>query len=123
MRGFGELEAAIMERIWSAGQPLLVREIQDRLRPERQLAYNTVLTVVDILYRKGWLLREKDGRAYRYWATVSRDEYTARLMGEALEASSDRVATLRRFVERIDPVEAGQLRRLLDEARREGPRS
>lgn len=123
MRGFGELEAAIMERIWSAGQPLLVREIQDRLRPERQLAYNTVLTVVDILYRKGWLLREKDGRAYRYWASVSRDEYTARLMGEALEASSDRVATLRRFVERIDPVEAGQLRRLLDEARREGPRS
>jgi len=120
VRGFGELEAAIMERIWAAGQPLLVRDIQGGLRPERQLAYNTVLTVVDILHRKGWLLRAKDGRAYRYWATVSRDEYTARLMGEALEASSDRVATLRRFVERIDPAEAGELRKLLDEAHREG---
>ena len=120
VRGFGELEAAIMERIWSAGRPLLVREVQDMLRPERQLAYNTVLTVVDILHRKGWLSREKEGRAYRYWATISKDEYTARLMGEALEASSDRVATLRRFVERIDPAEAAQLRELLGEARRRG---
>ena len=75
MRGFGELEAAIMDRIWSAERPLLVREIQQALRPER--AYNTVWTVVEILYRKGWLAREKEGRAYRYRATVSRADYTA----------------------------------------------
>src|SRR5436190_9256679 len=79
MRGFGELEAAIMDRAWSSGRPLLVREIQQTLQPAR--AYNTVLTVVEILYRKGWLSREKDGRAYRYRATVSRADYTAGLMG------------------------------------------
>src|SRR6266849_5058465 len=55
MRGFGELEAAIMDRVWSAGHPVLVREIHGWLRPEREPAYNTVLTVVEILYRKGWL--------------------------------------------------------------------
>ncbi len=95
VRGFGELEAAIMERVWSADRPLLVREVQRTLEPER--AYNTVWTVVEILYRKGWLSREKDGRAYRYRATVSREEYTADLMGEALAASTDTAATLRRF--------------------------
>src|SRR5713101_7141833 len=119
VRGFGELEAAIMDRIWLAGRPVLVREIWAELRPEREPAYNTVLTVVEILYRKGWLAREKDGRAYRYRATVAREDYTAGLMGEALEASTDRVAALRSFVERIDPSEARQLRRMLDTALRE----
>jgi predicted transcriptional regulator len=118
MRGFGDLEAAIMERVWAAGQPLLVREIRQTLEPER--AYNTVWTVVEILYRKGWLTREKDGRAYRYVATVSREDYTAGLMGEALAASTDRAATLRRFAERFGPAEAEQLREALDQARRSG---
>lgn len=121
MRGFGELEAAIMDRVWRADGPLLVREIHAGLRPERQPAYNTVLTVVEILYRKGWLARQKDGRAFRYRATVSREQYTADLMGEAFAASGDRAATLRKFVEGIDPAEARQLARLLSQARQEGP--
>jgi predicted transcriptional regulator len=118
MRGFGELEAAIMDRIWSAGRPLLVREVQQALRPER--AYNTVWTVTEILYKKGWLTREKDGRAYRYQATVTREEYTAALMGEALAASTDRAATLRHFAGQISPAEAEQLREALERARRAG---
>jgi predicted transcriptional regulator len=118
VRGFGELEAAIMDRIWSAERPLLVREIQQALRPER--AYNTVWTVVEILYRKGWLAREKEGRAYRYRATVSRADYTAGLMGEALQTSTDRVAALRRFAERIAPAEAEELRRALEQAQQAG---
>jgi predicted transcriptional regulator len=120
VRSFGELEAAIMDRVWVAARPVLVREIWADLRPEREPAYNTVLTVVEILYRKGWLERERDGRAFRYRTTVSREDYTAGLMGEALEASPDRVAALRSFVEHIDPAEARQLRRMLDKALREG---
>src|SRR5438034_4928753 len=109
-----------MDRVWRSDRPLLVRQIWSDLRPEREPAYNTVLTVVEILYRKGWLAREKDGRAYRYAATVSREDYTAGLMGEALEASPDRVAALRSFVGRIDPAEARQLRAMLDQALRDG---
>ena len=120
MRSFGELEAAIMDRIWSAGRPMLVRDVQQALPPER--AYNTVLTVVDILYRKGWLVQEKDGRAYRYRAVVTREDYTAGLMREVLAASSDCAATLRRFAERIAPDEAEQLREALGQARRVGER-
>ena len=118
VRAFGELEAAIMDRVWAAGRPVLVREVHDWLRPGRQPAYNTVHTVVEILYRKGWLAREKDGRAYRYRATASREDYTAGLMKEAFETSTNRLATLRSFVQRIDPAEAEELRAMLDEARR-----
>ena len=120
VRGFGELEAAIMDRVWSAVRPVLVREIHDGLRPDREPAYNTVLTVVEILYRKGWLAREKDGRAYRYRATASRANYTADLMGEVFAASTDRLATLRRFVQRIDPAAAEELRAMLEAERRDG---
>jgi predicted transcriptional regulator len=109
-----------MDRIWSAGQPLLVRDVQKTLTPER--AYNTVLTVVEILYRKGWLARERDGRAYRYRAVVSREHYTAGLMSEVLAISTDPAATLRRFAEQIGPEEAQQLREALDEARQAGER-
>jgi len=119
VRDFGELEAAIMERVWSAGRPLLVREIQQALVPER--AYNTVWTVTEILYRKGWLTRTKEGRAYRYEPTASREDYTAGLMGEALAASTDRAAALRRFAEQIDPAEAEELREALEQARRSQP--
>ena len=122
VRSFGELEAAIMDRVWLAGRPVLVREVWAGLRPGREPAYNTVLTVLtvmEILYRKGWLAREKDDRAFRYRATVSREDYTAGLMGEALEASPDRAAALRSFVGRIGPAEARQLRRMLDQALRD----
>src|SRR5258708_15908481 len=98
VRSFGELEAAIMDRVWLAGRPVLVREVWAGLRPEREPAYNTVLTVVEILYRKGWLERERDGRAYRYRATVTREDYTADLMGESLQATPARPPPLRPFI-------------------------
>ena len=123
VRAFGELEAAIMDQVWASGRPVLVREIHDGLRPEREPAYNTVLTVVEILYRKGWLARDKDGRAYRYRPTASREDYTAGLMGEVFDTSTDRLATLRRFVERIDPAEAEELRAMLKQAGRDATAS
>lgn len=118
MRGFGKLETAIMDRVWLEARPVRVREIWAGLRPERDPAYNT-LTVAETLHRKGWLARVKDGRAYRYTATVSREDYAADLMCEALAASPDRVAALRSFVRRIAPAEARQLRKLLDQPLRE----
>lgn len=117
MARFGELEAAIMDRVWSSDRPVLVRDVVTDLQRERSIAYTTVQTVMEILRRKGWLTRERDGRAHRYAATASRAEYTARLMDEALATSRDRGAALARFVERMDAAEAEELWRALDEAR------
>ena len=119
MRRFGDLEAAIMDRLWERGSPALVREILDDLREDRPLAYTTVMTVMDNLYRKGWLRRQRDGRAWRYEPTGSRSGYTAALMNEALETSADRRKALAHFALQMSPHDATVLREALDEALRE----
>lgn len=107
-RPFGDLEATLMDLLWDAQRPLLVREVAELMRPQPR-AYTTVMTVLDNLHRKGWLERERDGRAWRYRPVLSRQDYTARLMREALAGSDDRAAVLARFVEEIDPVDAAAL--------------
>ena len=83
-----------MELLWDSGASRLVRDVVADLGPQRPLAYTTVMTVMDNLHRKGWLAREKEGKAYRYTATASREEYSARLMREALAESGDAEAVL-----------------------------
>ncbi len=99
-----------MDLLWSAGAPRTVRHVYEDLREQRQVAYTTVMTVMDNLHRKGWLHRQLAGRAYLYEPVRSREVYSAELMGEALAASADRTATLMHFVERMAPEEARLLR-------------
>lgn len=113
MRGFGELEAAVMDRLWSWERSASVREVLDDLRKERDLAYTTVMTVLDNLHRKGWVTRELDGRAYLYSAVSSRQEYSAELMRQALDSSGDNATTLLRFVDEMTTEEAEALRKAL----------
>ncbi|HEY1643507.1 MAG TPA: BlaI/MecI/CopY family transcriptional regulator [Streptosporangiaceae bacterium] len=119
MRRFGELEAVIMDRLWKRGRPALVREILDDLSEDRVIAYTTVMTVMDNLHRKGWLRRERDGRAWRYEPTGSRSGYTTALMNEALESSPDRRRALAHFALQMSPHDAAVLRDALDQALRE----
>jgi predicted transcriptional regulator len=120
-RPFGDLEATVMDRLWTAKRPLLVRDVVDLLSPQRALAYTTVMTVLDNLHRKGWVRRSRDGRAWRYEPVLSRQSYTALLMREALAISDDRAGVLARFVEEIDPEDAAALAAALRDAP-EGPR-
>jgi len=113
MRGFGELEAAIMDRLWVRGEPATVREVLTDLRQRREIAYTTVLTVMDNLYRKGWLRREPAGRANRYAPVSTREEYVAQMMGEALDDSGDRAQALLHFVGQMTMDDAAALRSAL----------
>ncbi|PZS37370.1 MAG: CopY family transcriptional regulator [Pseudonocardiales bacterium] len=123
MARFGDLEAAIMDVMWAAGGPVRVREVADELNQNRPLAFNTVQTVMENLFRKGWLNRHKSGRAYCYVTVRSREDYVAGLLGEALAVARDPAATLLRLVEDLEPGEIAQLRVALDAAaEREPPR-
>ena len=117
MRGFGDLEAVIMHRVWEYGKPVTVRELFDDLSAERTIAYTTVMSTMDNLHRKGWLGRVKEGKAYRYTATASREEYSARLMREALDAGGNTEAVLSHFVAQIDSGESEALRSVLRKLR------
>ena len=110
MHGFGDLEAVIMHRVWDHGRPVTVRELFDELQQERVIAYTTVMTTMDNLHRKGWLARVKEGKAYRYTPTASREEYSARLMREALDDGGDTQAVLSHFVAQMDGEESEVLR-------------
>src|SRR6185437_16375471 len=106
MRGFGELEAEVMHRVWDHDAPVTVRELYDELREQRPIAYTTVMSTMDNLHRKGWLNRDKDGKAYRYTAVASREEYSARLMREAMAQAGDTETVLRHFVAQMDGQES-----------------
>jgi predicted transcriptional regulator len=80
------------------------------MRRERAIAYTTVMSTMDNLHRKGWLDRVKDGKAYRYTPTASREEYSARLMREALAGGGDTEAVLSHFVAQMDGEESELLR-------------
>jgi predicted transcriptional regulator len=111
VRGFGDLEAVIMQLVWDHGGPVTVRELFDELQRERTIAYTTVMSTMDNLHRKGWLERVKEGKAYRYAATASREEYSARLMREALaDGGANTEAVLSHFVEAMDGEDSELLR-------------
>src|SRR5580658_10489042 len=116
MRRLGELEAVIMDRLWEWGRPVLVREVVDNLHDDRAPAYTTVMTVMENLHRKGWLRRERDGRAWRYEPTGSRSGYTAALMSDALATSADHRTALAHFALQMSPHDAAMLREALGQA-------
>lgn len=113
MRGLGELEGAIMNALWDRDEPASVREVWSDLRPDRELAYNTVLTVVDNLYKKGRLERSRDGRAFRYWPVHTRADYGMQLMRDAMAESGDPAGSLLNFVQHLSDDENTTLRQAL----------
>ena len=120
MPRFGDLEAAVMEQVWSAGEPVRVRDVLIGVSRSRPLAYTTVQTVMEVLHRKGWLTRSRKGRANIYRATGTREDYVAALLTEALTQTEDRSAALLRFFEAVDPVVLAELRDSWDHARSGG---
>ena len=65
MTRLGDLERAVMDVLWDRSGPATVREVVDGL-DGRDLAYTTVMTVLDRLAGKGMVERERAGRAWSY---------------------------------------------------------
>jgi predicted transcriptional regulator len=112
-----------MDMLWAADGPRTVRVVFEDLHRDRAIAYTTVMTVMDNLYRKGWLRREQSGRAYLYEPARSREVHSAELMSEALADSANQAATLLHFVEHMSPAESRLLRDALTRAARAGEQS
>ncbi|UGQ09193.1 BlaI/MecI/CopY family transcriptional regulator [Yinghuangia sp. ASG 101] len=107
---FGALEEQVMLRLWAAAEPLAVRDVRAALLPERKLAYTTVMTVLDNLYRKGMLSRHPVGRAFHYEPVLSREAHTAALMREDWLSGGGRAGALVHFVEGMSPEQVDALR-------------
>lgn len=125
MRSFGDLEARIMDAIWRADEPVTVQQVVDALAAaHHDVAYTTAITVIERLRAKGWLDRERTGRSFLYGATRDEAQYTAWLMEQALDTTSDRSAALLMFTGTLNEAEVEALRialHAMDEASRGVP--
>jgi predicted transcriptional regulator len=108
----GPLETKLLEWLWAQERSLTVRHIQVAF-PD--LAYTTVMTTLDRLYRKGLLLRHKYGRAFAYQPRCARDELLSELISghvsDLLHASDESTVILSTLVRAVGRTDAT----LLDE--------
>ena len=118
----GDLERAVMDHLWAANvgphpgerttTGVTVREVHEVIGAQRDLAYTTLMTVLDRLAKKGLVDRVRDGRAWRYTAASSRD----RLAADALRTTlaplrpSERRSALLYFLDASSPDEVDDLR-------------
>ena len=117
MQGLGQLESQIMDVLWrNTGRDMRVRDVIDGLAADREPAYTTVMTVMDNLHRKGWLDRERRGRAYWYQASRSRDDAAADALRAVLDSTIDPAGALLQFVRHASEAERAALVRGLQDS-------
>ena len=119
----GPLEERLLEALWKCGTAT-VRDLAEQFCSD--LAYTTVMTTLDRLYKKGMLLREAEGRAFRYRPRFTREELHCEAAGEAfrqlLKASPASSLPLSYLVEIVTERDAhllDELREVVEAKRRE----
>lgn len=78
---YGPLEIRVLDALWARGTPSCVRDLQPRFPG---VAYTTLMTTLDRLFRKGALSRDKSGRAFYYQPRASQQELISELAGSTL---------------------------------------
>jgi len=116
VRTLGELEQRVMRLLWKHPDARTVREVYEHVAKDRDLAYTTVMTVMDRLYRKGLLRREPRGRAFAYTTAISEAAHTADLMHRVLAESRDRRNVLAHFLRGMKKSDEAELLRLAADA-------
>jgi predicted transcriptional regulator len=110
--GLGPLETKVLEILWDETHAVTVRQVQ---RAFPALAYTTLMTTLDRLFRKGLLVRRPRGRAFAYAPRCSRDELLSEMVSghvtDLLVASGASKAILSMFVRAVGRTDTA----LLDE--------
>lgn len=122
--GLTDAELRVMNVLWTRGRAS-VSEVVDRLELRRKPAYNTVLTILRILERKGYVAHEKAGRAFSFIPIVDRGRERRRALAQILSRFFDNsprllIAHLLGH-EDIDAEELRRVRELLEHAPAEEP--
>jgi BlaI family transcriptional regulator, penicillinase repressor len=123
MRDLTKAEEQIMQVLWNI-QPAFVKDIITEL-PEPKPAYSTVSTIVRILESKGFIDHEAFGTTHRYFAVVSKEEYSHFSMKKILENYFD--GSLKQMVsflsrkEKLSLTEMDELLKALENLKKEKP--
>ena len=120
----GKLERQVLEEAWRLGE-VSVRDIYRAF--EERVAYTTLMTTLDRLFKKKLLERRKDGRAFLYLASVSRDDFERGikedvidgLLGQGADGIEPVLACIVDTVSERDREFLDELDRLVQEKKRE----
>jgi BlaI family penicillinase repressor len=122
-RQLGPLEQRMLDALWAKGSATVRELIEGGCH---ELAYTTVMTTLDRLFKKGLLTRSEEGRAFRYVPHFSREELHREAAGHAfrqlLDASPSSALPLSFLVEILGERDAqllDDLRKLVESKRRE----
>jgi predicted transcriptional regulator len=118
-----EAELRLMDVLWQQG-PSTVQQVLEALPGKSPLAYNSVLTTIRILEKKGYVRHIKDGRAYIYRALVEREEASRseiRHLAHRFFQNSHEMLVLNILEDRgVDAEELNRLRQLLEQTQPDG---
>jgi BlaI family transcriptional regulator, penicillinase repressor len=118
-----EAELRLMDVLWMKG-PLTVQQVLDALPGKSQLAYNSVLTTIRVLEKKGYVRHIKDGRAHVYRPLVERAEASRseiRHLAHRFFKNSHEMLALNILEDRgVDAEELKRLRLLLEQTQPDG---
>ena len=112
-----ELELLILKVLWQLGAAS-VREVRDALAPVRDLAYTSVMTMLAIMTKKGYVKRKKEGRSYVYQATYHEHKASSNMLRDVIDRlfGGSTAAVMQHLLETddLDEVELKQIRQLIN---------
>jgi predicted transcriptional regulator len=111
-------EMQILKVLWEHG-PQSVRAVFHQLELEKDLAYNTVQTLLRIMEDKGLVMHHVEGRTFVYTPCYSRDESAVRFLDRVFDGAADELVHSLLRSERLRPDELKRLHALIAEARRQ----
>lgn len=115
-----ERELDILEILWE-GEKAGVREVHAALDQQDRTSFTAVQTMLQIMFDKGLVGREMDGRAYVYWPEVSREDAQATLLEHLLErafgGSAAALVSRALDVKRATNTELDEIEALIEKAR------
>lgn len=115
-----ESQREIMDIVWERGE-VSVSDVRKVLGQRRDVARNTVRTLLERMEEKGWLKHRMDGRTYIYSATHRRESTIGQKVIEVLDqacgGSPEALMTALLDYRGLNPTELGAIRKMLNDAK------
>lgn len=117
------LELEIMKVLWENG-PASVQSVQERLPQDRELAYTTVQTMLNVLHRKGRVKRTLTNRAYLYQPALSRESAVRQMLTDVIDrmfgGSAENLVMSLVETRQITPEKLAEVQALLEQENHNG---
>ncbi len=122
----GDLEEKVMNIIWEK-KKATVRDVLHELNKKENFAYTTIMTIMDRLYKKGLLKREKKGLGYIYYPVITKEEFekktAEKVITELIENNPElTLAAFQGAVEKLSKEEIDKLYKIIEEKRKKNER-